>query len=190
MSLFAPRNPHEAAWQRWNYGGGGSRGEPMPEKENYPKDFGDLGNVLMKREMPMSGSDKPAIMPNSKAEIPSGVPGMGGAGGLGGMFTQMGRIPGDLSGQMGQMSRGQGPNAMSTPDASMKPTLPDGLIQRMMGGVRGTSRRPEGMAGSEPYEYNTAGMSGARTGAPSRPRSLMGGLGSSFMGGDGRKQSW
>lgn len=36
MSLQAPRNAYEAAWQKWNYGGGGRRGEPMPETDDYP----------------------------------------------------------------------------------------------------------------------------------------------------------
>ena len=39
MSQRAPTSPYEAAWQRWNYGGGGSRGEPMPRIEDYPDTF-------------------------------------------------------------------------------------------------------------------------------------------------------
>ena len=39
MSQRAPTSPYEAAWQRWNYGGGASRGEPMPRIEDYPDTF-------------------------------------------------------------------------------------------------------------------------------------------------------
>ena len=39
MSLRAPTTPYEAAWQQWNYGGGASRGEPMPRSEDYPDMF-------------------------------------------------------------------------------------------------------------------------------------------------------
>ena len=34
-----PTSPYEAAWQQWNYGGGASRGEPMPRIEDYPDTF-------------------------------------------------------------------------------------------------------------------------------------------------------
>jgi len=39
MSLRAPTSPYEAAWQQWNYGGGASRGEPMPRIQDYPDTF-------------------------------------------------------------------------------------------------------------------------------------------------------
>lgn len=42
MSLFAPRTPQEAEWQKWNYGGGASRGEPMPQMSTSMSPFGDL----------------------------------------------------------------------------------------------------------------------------------------------------
>lgn len=37
MSLTAPRSKYEEAWQRWNYGGGGQRGEPRPQPEDFQR---------------------------------------------------------------------------------------------------------------------------------------------------------
>ena len=52
----APTSPYEAAWQQWNYGGGGMRGEPMPRPEDYPDDGSDGGYGGMS---PRKGSSMP-----------------------------------------------------------------------------------------------------------------------------------
>ena len=52
MSLRAPTSPYEAAWQQWNYGGGASRGEPMPRIQDYPDTFEeDLSGGPMATDM-------------------------------------------------------------------------------------------------------------------------------------------
>lgn len=59
MSLRAPMNRYEAAWQQWNYGGGAQRGEPMPRPEDYP----DAGSIPLGRvgeALPPVTSDWPS----------------------------------------------------------------------------------------------------------------------------------
>ena len=52
----APTSPYEAAWQQWNYGGGASRGEPMPRIQDYPDMFEeDLGSGQTGQEFDPSG---------------------------------------------------------------------------------------------------------------------------------------
>lgn len=51
MSLRAPTTPYEAAWQQWNYGGGGQRGEPAPRREDFPDEF-PTGAAGSKPQMP------------------------------------------------------------------------------------------------------------------------------------------
>ena len=60
MSMMAPRSPYEAAWQQWNYGGGASRGEPMPRAADFPSAFEGQpmpdGVPYMPQQMPMPQS--------------------------------------------------------------------------------------------------------------------------------------
>lgn len=59
MSMRAPTSPYEAAWQQWNYGGGASRGEPMPRIQDYPDMFEeDLSGGQMAEEMAADESAK------------------------------------------------------------------------------------------------------------------------------------
>lgn len=52
----APTSPYEAAWQQWNYGGGATRGEPMPRIEDYPDMFEeDPGSAQMFTDMSGAG---------------------------------------------------------------------------------------------------------------------------------------
>lgn len=54
----APISPYEAAWQQWNYGGGASRGEPMPRIQDYPEMFEeDLSGGQMATDMAAGGYD-------------------------------------------------------------------------------------------------------------------------------------
>ena len=50
MSLRAPTSRYEAAWQQWNYGGGGMRGEPPPRPEDYPDDGGGSQKLMPRPE--------------------------------------------------------------------------------------------------------------------------------------------
>jgi hypothetical protein len=61
MSIFAPRSAYEAAWQRWNYGGGASRGEPMPRPEDFPAPS-NRGQVVSPMELPPMTRDWPSPM--------------------------------------------------------------------------------------------------------------------------------
>ena len=55
----APTSPYEAAWQQWNYGGGASRGEPMPRIQDYPEMFEeDLSGGQMATDMAAGESAK------------------------------------------------------------------------------------------------------------------------------------
>ena len=58
MAMSAPRSPYETAWQKWNYGGGASRGEPMPRIEDYPDTAIDVQMAQDgAQEMPYRTSD-------------------------------------------------------------------------------------------------------------------------------------
>ena len=71
MSMFAPRSPYESAWQQWNYGGGASRGEPMPRAADFPPAF--EGQPMLQGSAPMPNSPMP--MPQQQIPMPQGSQG-------------------------------------------------------------------------------------------------------------------
>ena len=100
MSMMAPRSPYESAWQQWNYGGGSSRGEPMPRAADFPPAF--EGQPMLQGSAPMPNSPMP--MPQQQIPMPQRPQGPYGGpqyAGSSAMSPQMDR------GRMAQGSRGQ-----------------------------------------------------------------------------------
>ena len=69
--MMAPGSPYESAWQQWNYGGGASRGEPMPRAADFPSDF--EGQPMLQGSAPMPNSPMP--MPQQQIPMPQGSQG-------------------------------------------------------------------------------------------------------------------
>lgn len=71
MSMRAPTSAYQAAWEQWNYGGGGMRGEPQPRPEDFP-DSGYGGTVSANPAGP--GGVRPQATTNGGYYDANGMP--------------------------------------------------------------------------------------------------------------------